>query len=116
MNQASNQDPLQFLKSLWGPMGVPMPGMVTPTVDLGEVEKRIADLKSVENWLKMNLSMLQMNIQGLEMQKATLSAIQQGMGQKPADAVAATNPMVEAWWNAMQAMTPQGVDAGKEKK
>ena len=47
MNQASNQDPLQFLKSLWGPMGVPMPGMVTPTVDLGEVEKRIADLKSV---------------------------------------------------------------------
>jgi len=114
MNQPPNQDPLQFLKSLWGPMGVPIPGMAMPTVDLGEVEKRIADLKSVENWLKMNLSMLQMNIQGLEMQKATLSAIQQGLGSKPPD-TPAENPMVEAWWNAMQGKAPPDKDPGKEK-
>jgi len=102
MNQP---DPLQFLKSLWGPMGVPIAGLVTPTLDIGEVDKRIADLKSVENWLKMNLSMLQMNIQGLEMQKATLTAIQQGLAAKPPDAVA-PNPMVEAWWNVMQGKNP----------
>jgi len=48
---------------------------VTPTLDVGEIEKKIADLKAVENWLKMNLSMLQMTIQGLEMQCVTLNAV-----------------------------------------
>lgn len=114
MNQPPDQDPLQFLKSLWGPMGVPIAGLVTPTLDLSELDKRIADLKSVENWLKMNLSMLQMNIQGLEMQKATVTAIQKGLGAKPPDAVAG-NSMVDAWWNVMQGQAPQGKDPGKDK-
>ncbi len=114
MNQPPNQDPLQFLKSLWGPMGVPIAGMVMPTLDPGELEKRIADLKSVENWLNMNLSLLRTNIQGLEMQKATLIAIRQGMGAKPPD-VLSGNPMAEAWLNLLQAQTPQGKDPGKEK-
>jgi len=114
MIQPPNQDPLQFLKSLWGPMGVPIAGLITPTLDLGEVEKRIADLKSVENWLKMNLSMLQMTIQGLEMQQATLNAIKQGLAAKPPEALAG-NPMVEAWWNVMQGQAPQDKDPGKDK-
>ena len=49
-----------------------MPGMVTPTLDEGELDKQIRDLKSVENWLRMNLSMLQMTIQNLEIQKSAL--------------------------------------------
>ena len=79
MTQPTGPDPLEFLKAFWGPMGLPMTGMVTPTVDVSELEKRIADLKSVENWLNMNLSLLRMSIQGLEMQKATLTAMQQAM-------------------------------------
>ena len=110
MNQPPNQDPLQFLRSLWGPMGVPLAGLVTPTLDLGELDKRIADLKSVENWLKLNLSMLQMNIQGLEMQKATVTAIQQGMGAKAPDSPAA---MADAWWNVMQGQAPKDPDKDK---
>ncbi|MBL8423116.1 MAG: hypothetical protein JNK06_06435, partial [Candidatus Accumulibacter phosphatis] len=55
-------------------------GMVTPTLDVAEIEKKVADLKAVENWLKMNLSMLQMTIQGLEMQCVTLNAVR-AMGQ-----------------------------------
>ena len=54
--------------------------MVTPTFDTDELEKRIHDLKAVEGWLRMNLSMLQMTIQGLEMQCSTLSAVR-AMGQ-----------------------------------
>jgi hypothetical protein len=69
-------DPMEFLKSLWGNSGMPLPGLVTPTLDTNELEKRITDLKAVEGWLKNNLSMLQMTIQGLEMQRATLSALQ----------------------------------------
>ena len=75
-------DPLEMLKKMWAPMGLPMPGMpgmVTPSFNVAEIEKRIADLRSVENWLSMNLNMLRMNIQGLEMQQATIAALQQGM-------------------------------------
>ena len=53
----------------------PVPGMVPPPLlNADEIDKRISDLKSVENWLTMNLSMLRMSIQGLEMQKATVGA------------------------------------------
>ena len=69
------QDPMEALQKMWSSMGFAMPGMVAPTLDVNEVEKRIADLKLVEGWLKMNLNMLQASIQGLEMQRATLSAM-----------------------------------------
>lgn len=68
-------DPLDFVRKLWGNMGFSLPGMVAPTFDVDELEKRITDLKAVEGWLRMNLSMLQMTIQGLEMQKTTLTAV-----------------------------------------
>jgi hypothetical protein len=67
---------MEFLKSLWGTAGMPLPGLVTPTLDTNELDKRVADLKAVEGWLKTNLGMLQMTIQGLEMQRATLAAMQ----------------------------------------
>jgi len=82
MNQPPNTpDPLEFLKSLWEPFGVPVPGVMTPTLDMTEIDKRITDLKSVENWLNMNLGVLRMTIQGLEMQKATLAAVQGGIAE-----------------------------------
>jgi hypothetical protein len=46
------------------------------------VEKRIAEMKSVEAWLQMNLNMLKLSIQGLEMQKAALEAMKNPM-EKP---------------------------------
>jgi hypothetical protein len=74
-DQPPPQDPLEMFRRLWGPLGVPIPGMAVPTFDPQEVEKRIADLKSVENWLQMNLNMLKFSIQALEMQKAALQAM-----------------------------------------
>ena len=96
-------DPFEFMKKLWNPMGLPMPGMVTPTLDLDAVEKKIADLKSVENWLNLNLNMLRLTIQGLEMQKNTLGMMK-GMQHAPADAAAQANPFADpgAWWSMMQ--------------
>jgi hypothetical protein len=105
-DSTQNQNPMEFLKWFWSSMGVPLPGMVTPTVDTDELGRRIADLKAVEGWLKSNLSMLQMTIQGLEMQRATLMALQAlsqqaGESQPSPDA----NPFASAalWpWNFMQ--------------
>lgn len=73
-------DPLNFMRKMWGNMGFSLPGMVAPTFDLEELDKRIKDMKAVEGWLRMNLSMLQMTIQGLEMQRTTVSTVQ-AMGQ-----------------------------------
>ena len=77
--------PLGFVRNLWGNMGVTMPGMVAPTFDVDELDKRIKDMKAVEGWLRMNLSMLQMTIQGLEMQRTTIGTVQ-AMGQMASDA------------------------------
>jgi len=69
------QDPFEMFRRLWGPLGVPIPGMAVPTFDPKEVEKRIAELKSVEAWLQMNLNMLKFSIQGLELQRTALQAM-----------------------------------------
>jgi len=71
----SAQDPFEMFRRLWGPLGVPLPGMAMPTLDPGEVDKRITELKSVEAWLSMNLNMVKFSIQGLEVQKAALQAM-----------------------------------------
>ena len=97
-------DPMDFLKNMWGGMGMPLPGIVTPTLDTNELEKRITDLKAVEGWLKTNLGMLQMTIQGLEMQRATLSALQ-AISQSGSSPEAQANPFANPalWpWNFMQ--------------
>lgn len=85
MNEEFGKDPLAFMRNMWGNMGFSLPGMVAPTFDLEELDKRIKDLKAVEGWLRMNLSMLQMTIQGLEMQRTTVNTVQ-AMGQMASDA------------------------------
>ncbi len=71
----SSKELLEFLQKMWNPMSFPIPGMFTPTMTVEEVEKKITELQSVENWLKMNLAFLQMTIKTLEMQKSALQAI-----------------------------------------
>ena len=76
------QDPFEMFRRLWGPLGVPLPGMAMPTLDPEEIEKRIADLRSVEGWLNMNLNMVRFSIQGLEMQRAALQPMR-AAGEPP---------------------------------
>lgn len=107
------QDPLDFVRGMWNNMGFSLPGMVTPTVDLDELDKRIADLKAVENWLKVNLNMLQMTTQGLEMQRVALATVK-AMSEHAAEAQAkgehaASDPFATAaiWpWNFMNTQAP----------
>jgi len=80
-DQNAPQDPFEMFRRLWGPLGVPVPGMAMPTLDPNEIDKRIQDLKSVEAWLNVNLNMLRAGIQGLEMQKAGLEGITAAMQQ-----------------------------------
>jgi hypothetical protein len=118
--EAPLQDPFEFLKKLWSPMGLPMPGVVAPLLDPKEIDKRITDLKSVENWLSMNLNVLRMTIQGLEMQRATLAAFQSmqpssaGESAK-SDPAAAAASAAEAWWSLLQGQTQPPPPAEQKK-
>lgn len=82
-------DTLDFVKNLWGSMSVPgisIPGMVAPTLSVEELDKKIADLKAVESWLNVNLSMLHGTIQALEIQRGTIATLK-SMGAALATAV-----------------------------
>lgn len=123
-------DTLEFVKNLWGSMGVPgvnMPGsgagsLGTPALSVEELDKRITDLKAVENWLNLNLTMLRTSIQAFEVQRGTLATLKtmsdnmaQAMGQK-GDQTASLPPFA-AFFNAagvQQAGTPPADGATPE--
>jgi hypothetical protein len=94
----SAQQAAEFMQRMWNPFGVPMPGFGMPGMAAGapgvppaapfpnpammfaaldpvEVQRKIDDLHVVENWLAMSLSMMQMSIKTLELQKASLEAL-----------------------------------------
>ncbi|MQA42842.1 PhaM family polyhydroxyalkanoate granule multifunctional regulatory protein [Rugamonas aquatica] len=66
-------DTLDFVKSLWGSMSVP--GLTAPTLSVEELDKKINDLKAVETWLNLNMSMLRGSIQALEVQRGTIATL-----------------------------------------
>ena len=63
------------------PPFMPFPPQMTAAMnpfasfDPAEVERKIGEFKAVEGWLSMQLSMLQMTIKTMEMQKASLEAL-----------------------------------------
>ena len=116
MSDEQVHDPLNFMRNMWGNMGFSLPGMVAPTFDVDELDKRIKDMKAVEGWLRMNLSMLQMTIQGLEMQRTTVSAVQT-MGKMASDAAKSMTPEAAAPEAPPQPHFFQGVtDPGKSSQ
>ena len=118
------QDPFEVFRRLWGPLGLPVPGMAVPTLDPQEVEKRVADLKSVEGWLAMNLNMVRFAIQGLELQRSALQAMKEGSSEAArsqmaaAGANSAASTMLWPWalmQQAMQGQTPTAEPVAPDK-
>lgn len=113
-------DTLEFVKNLWGGMNIPgampgMGGMPMPGAGLSveDLDKKIADLKAVESWLNLNLSMLRGSIQALEIQRGTLSTLKamgdsmaQAMSQTGAASDAAMAPFAQFFTQATQATAP----------
>ena len=96
----SPEEALQFMQRMWAPFGVPMPGFGLPgavgaapapampagaafpnpasmfaSLDPAEIERKIGELKVIENWLQMSLNLMQMSIKTMELQKASLEAL-----------------------------------------
>ena len=88
MAEDPSKELFEFFQKMWNPMALPIPSMFQPTMDVEEIEKKIQELQAVENWLKMNLTFVQMTTKTLEMQKSALETIQESAkqpspGQKP---------------------------------
>jgi hypothetical protein len=114
---------LEMMKTMWGQgAGGQTPGQFPfttdaskaaggfgsgfPGLDTDELEKRIKDLKSVENWLNLNLNVLKTTIQGLEVQYATMMALKSFGDAVSASATAATG----------EASKDSGTKASKPRK
>lgn len=106
-------DTLDFVKNLWGSMSVP--GLTAPTLSVDELDKKINDLKAVETWLNLNMSMLRGSIQALEVQRGTIAtlksvgasmaaAVNQGGGD--AKSLLDTVPYASVFFQQAQAAMP----------
>lgn len=80
-----SKDWFENFQKMWNPMNFPLPGMFQPTMDIGEIDRKITELKAVENWLRMNLGFLDMTIKALQMQKAALEALHESARKGPGD-------------------------------
>ncbi|AOB29447.1 hypothetical protein AKI39_00350 [Bordetella sp. H567] len=70
---------MEMMRQAWagltGPGGLAQVMPMTPPMNLQELERRIAELRAVESWLRMNLSMLSSTIQGMEVQRSTIATL-----------------------------------------
>jgi len=95
---------MEMMQQMWSQWST-LPGAspVAPVMSPEELDRRIADLRAVENWLNLNLTMLRGTIQGLEVQRATISTLrsfaQTATGQTDAAPEASSGNL---WWNMLQ--------------
>ena len=80
-------------------------GWVAPTLNVEELDKRIAELKAVQFWLDQNAAALKATIQALEVQKMTLTALR-GMNVN-------MNEMAQAFTARMPGAAPAPEPAAK---
>lgn len=122
---------MEMLRQVWGSLGaLPQAAPISPAMGLDDLDRRINDLRAVENWLNLNLTMLRGTIQGLEVQRATISTLRSfaqtaseaygggdadappsplevALGLRPAPAKSAEAPAANPsaanpWWNMLQ--------------
>jgi len=94
----SPEQALEFMQKMFNPLGLAVPGFGVPgaapaapapwaampfpnasmmfaALDPAEVQRKIDELRVIENWLAMTLSVMQMSSKTLELQKASLEAM-----------------------------------------
>ncbi|MDS1139512.1 transcriptional regulator [Pusillimonas sp. SM2304] len=85
---------MEMMRQAWQGLanagGLDHSAVATP-MSIDDLDRRISDLRAVENWLRMNLSMLSSTIQGLEVQRATISTLKSFMSST-ASAAGGTAP------------------------
>lgn len=94
------QDMFELWQKMVNPGAFPMQSLMFPVLDPKEIEKRIAELETVEHWLKANLNLLRLSIQSLEYQRSLLQGGEKAaaaMKGGEAGAPESANPAMWAW-------------------
>jgi len=66
-----------------GMLPFPNPAAMLAALDPAEIERKIGELRIIEGWLAMSLNMTQMSIKTLELQQASLEALQAAHAPRP---------------------------------
>lgn len=76
-SQTKSVPGMEFFQSMFKGAGMPsgFASWMAPTMDPEELDQKITDLKAVLQWLEANARLTQATIQGLEVQRMTLSAL-----------------------------------------
>jgi hypothetical protein len=119
------QEMFDLWQKMVNPSAYPLQSLMFPVLDPKELEKKIAELETVEHWLKANLNMLQLSIKSLEYQRSMLKggekirdAMQEGTGEGaeiPNPAMWAWNMMAKAGQDAMGTNTPEAPEKKKPR-
>jgi hypothetical protein len=70
---------MEMMRKAWagltGPGGLAQAIPLATPMNLEDLDRRIAELRTVEGWLRMNLTMLSSTIQGMEVQRSTIATL-----------------------------------------
>lgn len=113
------QDMFDLWQKMVNPGAYPLQSLMFPVLDAKELEKKIAELETVEHWLKANLNMLQLSIKSLEYQRQMVkggerikAAMEEGKAPGPAGEEV-PNPALWAWNMMAQAGTEAAEAMGR---
>ena len=102
-------DMFDLWQKMVNPGAYPLQSLMFPVLDAKELEKKIAELETVEHWLKANLSMLQLSIKSLDYQRQMVkggerlkAAMEEGTAPEP-PGEELPNPAMWAWKMMAQA-------------
>ena len=105
------QDMFDMWQKMVNPGAYPLQSLMFPMLDAKEIEKKIAELETVEHWLKANVSMLQLTIKSLQYQRAMLKGGEKFQEEmKSGKGGDELNPAMWAW----NTMARAGKDATQE--
>ncbi|CAM5187107.1 hypothetical protein CDEF62S_02902 [Castellaniella defragrans] len=102
---------LEMMRQAWQNMAEvgSLETAVMPPLSLEELDKRIRELQTVQNWLQLNATMLANTVQGLEIQRSTLATLKSFAGQAldkksgaAGKADSAYSQAAEDWWKLIQ--------------
>jgi len=104
---------MDMMSKTWSSMT--LPASMSPTLSLEELDKRISDLRAIEQWLALNQNMLRGTIQGLEVQRGTIATLRsfgQAMGSAETGGAQALDPeRLAALFAAVQRPAPPAGNA-----
>jgi hypothetical protein len=122
----TSQDVFDMWQKMVNPGAYPLQALMFSVPDAKEIQKKIAELETVEHWLNANLNMLQLTIKSLQYQLAMVKGGEKAQqvlaGEEPPKEGELPNPAAWAWKvmseasrSGAAAMKAAGEEAAKAK-